>query len=243
MSLKSLHAIVLSHLPFEDIGSLEPELVNRGFTISTIDVPMADFPLPQLQSADLLIVMGGPIGVYESDDYPFITPEIEAIRERLAARKPTLGICLGAQLMAAALAAQVYPGTQGPEIGWFPLLPPSGSQAPEWFAPLLAGSLPVLHWHGDTFDLPRGAKLLASTKSYPNQAFTIANFALALQFHPEVTEQGLERWYVGHTCELRAKKIDIKQLRQDARTHAPVLEKAAAEFWRLWLDHVLAHIL
>jgi GMP synthase (glutamine-hydrolysing) len=67
----------------------------------------------------------------------------------------------------------------------------------------------------------------------------VGNFALALQFHPEVTEQGLDRWYVGHTCELRAKHIDIKLLRNQGRTHAPALEKAAAEFWRLWLDHIL----
>lgn len=245
MSLKSLHAVVLSHLPFEDIGSLEPELLRRGLRINTVDVPTAQFPMPEIQSADLLVVMGGPIGVYEADDYPFLTAEIDAIRQRLSARKPTLGICLGAQLMAAAMGARVYPGDHGSEIGWQPLQPASGSPAPapEWFAPLLTCNLAVLHWHGDTFDLPEDTRLLASTKLYPNQAFAIDNFALALQFHPEILERNLERWYVGHTCELHAKKIDIKQLRNEARRHAPLLEKQAAIFWRLWLDHVLAHIL
>ncbi len=239
MPSKSLQAGVLTHLPFEDIGSLEPELLRRGFTISTIDVATAQFPVPAIYDADLLVVMGGPVGVYEADDYPFLTAEIEALRQRLAAGKPTLGICLGAQLMAAALGAQVYRGKRGSEIGWFPLQPIAGAPAPEWFAPLLADNLAVLHWHGDTFDLPDGAELLASTMLYQNQAFTVENFALALQFHPEVTERGLERWYVGHTCELRAKGINIKRLRSDARAHAPVLEKAAADFWRLWLDHIL----
>ena len=243
MLLNSLHAVVLSHLPFEDIGSLEPELLRRGFTIETIDVPTAQSPLPQVQDADLLVVMGGPIGVYEAGDYPFLLAEIESIRQRLSARKPTLGICLGAQLMAAALGAQVYPGDLGSEIGWSPLVPAPGSPAPDWFAPLMADNLAVLHWHGDTFDLPAGAARLASTKLYLNQAFAFGHFALALQFHPEILEQNLERWYVGHTCELRAKKIDIKRLRDEARTHGPGLEKAAAEFWRRWLDHVLAHIL
>lgn len=239
MMSHALRAVVLSHLPFEDIGSLEPELLRRGFAIRTIDVPTAQFPVPEIQSADLLVVMGGPIGVYEVDDYPFLISEIEALRERLTARKPTLGICLGAQLMAAALGARVYPGDRGSEIGWFPLLAAPGPATPEWFAPLLAGNLAVLHWHGDTFDLPESAKLLASTQLYRNQAFMIDDFALALQFHPEVTEQGLERWYVGHTCELRAKKINIRRLRDEAHMHAPILEKAAAEFWRLWLDHIL----
>lgn len=243
MPAKHLQAAVLSHLPFEDIGSLEPELLRRGFTISTLDVPAAEFSLPEIQHADLLVVMGGPIGVYEADDYPFLTAEIDAIRQRLTARKATLGICLGAQLMAAAFGAGVYPGDRGSEIGWFPLQPAPNSPTPDWFAPLVVNDLAVLHWHGDTFDLPAGAKLLASTNLYPNQAFVVENFALALQFHPEVTERGLERWYVGHTCELRAKKIDIKRLRAEAHTHAPILEKAAAEFWRLWLDQVLAHIL
>lgn len=239
MNAQALRATVLSHLPFEDIGSLEPELLRRGFLIETVDAATASFPVPAIQDASLLVVMGGPIGVYEADDYPFLTAEIEALRQRLAARKPTLGICLGAQLMAAALGARVYPGDRGSEIGWFPLLPEPSSPAPAWFAPLLAGNLAILHWHGDTFDLPDGAKLLASTKLYQNQAFMLEDFALALQFHPEVTESSLERWYVGHTCELRAKNIEIRQLRNEAHARAPVLEKAAVEFWRLWLDHIL----
>lgn len=243
MPAKPLQAAILIHLPFEDIGSLEPELLRRGFAVSTVDVATAQFPLPEIQHADLLVVMGGPIGVYEADDYPFLTAEIDVIRQRLVARKPTLGICLGAQLMAAALGARVYPGDHGSEIGWFPLLSASGSPTPDWFAPFLAGNLAVLHWHGDTFDLPAGAKLLASTKRYPHQAFMLEDFALALQFHPEVTKRGLEHWYVGHTCELRAKNISINKLRADAQANAPNLQAAAAEFWRLWLDHVLAHIL
>ena len=97
----------------------------------------------------------------------------------------------------------------------------------------------LFHWHSDTFDLPRGALPLARTSLYENQAFTFEDFALALQFHPEVTERGLERWYVGHSCELRLRGISVRQLRADANAYAPALEKAASEFWRLWLDHIL----
>ena len=240
MSASTLEAVVFSHLPFEDLGSLEPALERRGFAIRTIDVATARFPLADADRCDLLIVMGGPIGVYDSADYPFLAGEIESLRQRLAARKPTLGICLGAQLMAAALGARVYPGAHAAEIGWFPLLPPYAQPVvPEWFAPLLTKDLHLFHWHGDTFDLPAGALRLAKTNLYENQAFAIENYALALQFHPEVTESGLERWYVGHACELGLKRIPVQQLRTDARKHAPALLKAASQFWELWLDYIL----
>src|SRR5277367_1105327 len=116
MPSTSPQAVVFSHLPFEDLGSLEPEIQRRGFAIDTIDVTTAQFPLQESDSCDLLIVLGGPIGVYDSADYPFLAGEIDSIRQRLAAHKPTLGICLGAQLMASALGARVYPGTRGSEI-------------------------------------------------------------------------------------------------------------------------------
>ena len=239
MSSQALHAAVLSHLPFEDLGTLEPELLRRGFAIETVDAATANFPVTQLQNADLLVVLGGPIGVYDTADYPFLTCEIDALRQRLAARKPTLGICLGAQLVAAALGARVYPGERGSEIGWFPLLPVASARVPAWFQPLLARDLALFHWHGDTFDLPQEALHLSRTDRYENQAFALGDFALALQFHPEVTAQGLERWYVGHSCELRQKSLSINKLREDAQLHGPALKRAADEFWKLWLDHIL----
>lgn len=239
MSAKLLKAVVFSHLPFEDLGSLQPALEQQGFAIQTIDVATARFPLQQTERCDLLIVMGGPIGAYDTNDYPFLNAEIESLRRRLAAQKPTLGICLGAQLMAAALGARVYPGSRGSEIGWFHLFPTEAGPVPEWFAPLLAKDLKLFHWHGDIFDLPARALHLARTDLYPNQAFAFGNNALALQFHPEVTELGLERWYVGHACELRQKGISVQQLRAAAQMHAPALARSAAIFWKLWLDYIL----
>jgi GMP synthase (glutamine-hydrolysing) len=243
MPTDSPRALVLSHVTFEDLGTLEAPLCARGFQIENVNASEASFPLPQAASCDLLIVLGGPIGVYDDRDYPFLRDEIALIAERLAARKPILGICLGAQLIAASLGARVYPGSQGPvpqgaEIGWAPLQPAPHLDSPGWFAPLLAPSLFVFHWHGDTFDLPEGALHLAQSERYANQAFAIGDYALALQFHPEVTAGGLESWYVGHACELNHAGIPAARLRADAHQHGAALEEAAARFWSLWLDCV-----
>jgi GMP synthase (glutamine-hydrolysing) len=239
MQTPSRTALVLSHVAFEDLGSLAEPLRARAFAIETVDVATAHFPLPQAESCDLLIVLGGPIGVYDQQDYPFLNDELACLAQRLAARKPILGICLGAQLMAAALGARVYPGQKGAEIGWSTIQAPPQAQSPEWFAPLLVPGLSLFHWHGDTFDLPPGALPLAKTELYQNQAFTIGNFALGLQFHPEVTAAGLERWYVGHACELHHAGITAANLRSAAQKHAPALETAAGQFWGSWLDYIL----
>jgi GMP synthase (glutamine-hydrolysing) len=236
MANKALQALVFTHLPFEDLGTLEPRLTERGFQIKTVDVTTERFPLPDAAHCDLLVIMGGPIGVYDAADYPFLSAEIECIRELLAAQKPTLGVCLGAQLIAAALGARVYPGGRGSEIGWSPIHAPAGGEPPSWFKPLLDSDVYLLHWHGDTFDIPSGTIRLAETELYQNQAFLLANFALGLQFHPEVTAEGLERWYVGHACELRSKRISVQELRSASARHAPILARAAQKFWNGWLN-------
>jgi len=234
----SRQALVLSHIVFEDLGLFEAPLRARGFEIESILAAEASHPVQKAENCDLLVVMGGPMGVYEQQDYPFLTGEIALIRQRLAARKPILGICLGAQLMAAALGARVYPGTNGKEIGWS-RIEAASEKTPGWFAPLLADGLQVLHWHGDTFDLPPGVQHLASSKLYANQAFAVDDFALALQFHPEVTAEGLESWYEGHSGELARAGISVPGLRADANQHAAALERATQSFFNLWLDAVL----
>lgn len=228
-------ALAITHVAFEDLGSIEPELIDAGFDIEVIDACTADLRAIDPSEPDLLIVLGGPIGVYERETYPFIGPELALIGERLAARRPTLGICLGAQLLAAALGANVYPGTAGKEIGWSPVQAVPGVTAPPWFESVLEPGLRMLHWHGDTFDLPEGATLLASTEQYRNQAFAIGDYALGLQFHPEVTAQGLERWLVGHASELAAARVDTHTLRVQSHAFAPVLETAAQLLWQQWL--------
>src|SRR4029077_8332016 len=137
--------LAVRHVAFEDLGLLGPLVSARGYDVRYHDAGIDRFDGDTLIAPDLVIVLGGPIGVYEADAYPFITGEIAAIAGRLAANKPMLGICLGAQLMAAALGARVAPGPVK-EIGWAPLSLTAAGQA-SVLAPL--GTNPVLHWHGD----------------------------------------------------------------------------------------------
>jgi GMP synthase (glutamine-hydrolysing) len=237
MSDKSRHVIALTHVPFEDLGSLQPVLERRGFRVQALDAFHTRRDQALIADCDLLVVMGGPIGVYEQEAYPFLKDEIGAIRARLEAHRPVLGICLGAQLIAAALGARVCPGSAGAEIGWKPIQA-AGTATPEWFAPLLAPGLRLLHWHGDTFELPVGAKRLAKTDLYENQAFVIGKNTLALQFHPEVTAEGLERWYIGHAAELNRRGIPVPFLRAEGERYAAELAAPARCFWELWLDSI-----
>lgn len=225
-------ALILQHVAFEDAGTLGEVLVEAGFTLETQDSATADFSTLRADSCDFLVILGGPIGVYEREIYPFLDAEMELIRRRVELGLPLIGICLGAQLMAAALGGRVYPGANGKEIGWHPIQ--SASDAAE-LAELLEPGVSLLHWHGDTFDLPPGAKLLASTDKYPHQAFTVGRAALGLQFHPEVTALGLERWFVGHACELAHAGLSVPALRAATRNEAPRLQNAARRFWRRWI--------
>ncbi len=225
-------AAVVRHVGFEDLGGFAPVLEERGYAIRYLDAVTDALEDIADAGTDLLIVLGGPIGVYQQEAYPFLEEEIRLVRERLERDLPTLGICLGSQIMAAALGASVHPGGRS-EIGWSPL---SLSQA-GMVSPLRhLEEIPVLHWHGDTFDLPAGTDLLASTPIYPHQAFSRGPRVLALQFHPEVTPAGLERWYVGHCCEIGAKGLDVPSLRRDAHYFGPGLGAAADRVLREWLS-------
>lgn len=228
-------ALAITHVAFEDLGTLEETLLQAGYAIERCDACTADLTALAPRAQDLVVVLGGPVGVYEQKSYPFISAEIDLLRSRLASGRPTLGICLGAQLMAAALGARVYPGSNGKELGWKPLQPGAHAARLPAMAHLLTPGLPVLHWHGDTFDLPAGASHLAASDRYPQQAFALGRFALGLQFHPEVTATGLERWYVGHASELTQAGIDVPKLRRESGMHAPALAETSRRFWRNWL--------
>ncbi|MBD0175356.1 glutamine amidotransferase-related protein, partial [Acinetobacter baumannii] len=156
---KTIYAI--QHLAFEDLGSLEDVFYQLGFRVRYFEAGVDDLT-PAFTHDGLTIILGGPIGVYETEDYPFLKDEIALLKQRLAADKPTLGICLGAQLIAHALGAKVYAGHQK-EIGWGAL---SLSLRPNQVLSPLLNNVHVLHWHGDTFDLPENAVLLASSEIY-----------------------------------------------------------------------------
>ncbi|MBH0238400.1 glutamine amidotransferase [Methylobrevis albus] len=221
----------IRHIGFEDLGSFTEPLRKAGYDIEYVDVAERDPSTLDPLGADLLVVLGGPIGVYDHDAYPVVTHEISLLRARLTADRPTLGICLGAQLMAAALGARVYPGPTK-EIGWS-ALDLSDTATPNPLAMLQ--DVPVLHWHGDTFDLPEGSTLLASTPHCANQAFSRGPNVLGLQFHPEVLGARFEHWLLGHANELATAGIDPVTLRRDAGRHARRLEQAGAALFTDWL--------
>ncbi|MCR6636397.1 glutamine amidotransferase [Devosia sp.] len=225
-------ATVLRHVQFEDLGSLQSVLEGAGYTVTYRNIGDDDFLSFDPLALDLLVVLGGPIGVYEEEVYPFLGPEKALIAKRLAGNKPTLGICLGAQLIAAASGAQVF--TSGvKEIGFAPLsLTTAGLAGPLRHL----DGVSVLHWHGDTYDLPAGAEHLASSALVQQQAFALGKTILGLQFHAEVdARSGFERWLVGHAHELASVGIDIPALRRDAERHGGALVEASTRLFREWL--------
>ncbi|MBF0471930.1 MAG: gamma-glutamyl-gamma-aminobutyrate hydrolase family protein [Gammaproteobacteria bacterium] len=181
-----MRAHYLQHVPFEGLGSMEPWLAARGFTIShTLLAPSPTFPA--LSEIDLLLVMGGPMSVNDEEEEPWLRDEKRYIEQAIAAGVPLLGVCLGAQLIAAALGARVYPHQR--EIGFWPIYaaadpPPHGYRFPS--------ELTVFQWHGETFDLPSGATLLASSPACGHQAFQLGERVIALQFHLETTPASAE---------------------------------------------------
>ena len=231
-------ALVIRHVAFEDLGNLAVVLHQRGLAVRYVEAGLEDLAQLNPLAPAVLIVLGGPIGVYQEQDYPFLTTELRLLERRLAADVPTLGICLGGQLMARALGARVYPGPSK-ELGWSPLrFSEAGRQS--CLASLAKGATAVLHWHGDTFDLPAGATHLASTPHSDNQAFAWGKRGLALLCHAEVTAGGLEQWFIGHASEIGLTPgVSVAQLRQDTQRYAPRLQVRAACCWHTWLNQVL----
>ncbi len=228
------NVVAIQHVAFEHLGSLEAVLREQGYAVHYLPAWSAGLAAQVQQlSPDLLVVLGGPIGVYEDHLYPFLRVEKALLKQRLAAGLPTLGICLGAQLMAAALGGEVY-ASGAKEIGWSPLtLTEAGRDSPLRF---LSGELAdVLHWHGDTFTLPPGAVHLASTPVCLNQAFAWGAHALGLQFHLEAQGDQIEHWLVGHACEIAGAGVDVEALRRGAQRHGAALEEQARRFFGAWL--------
>jgi len=229
-------AIAIRHLNFEDLGTLAPILAQRGIALSYLDAGVDDLAHFDACAPDLLIILGGPISACDEENYPFILDELQLIKRRLSADLPTLGICLGAQLIARALGANVYPGP-AKEIGWSALtLTEAGLHSP--LRHLDAVHTQLLHWHGDSFDLPTDARLLASTDLYRHQAFSWGQHTLAFQCHPEISTAGFERWLIGHTGEIAAAQISVKQLRAQTKALGPTLEAQAFHCFSDWLDIV-----
>jgi len=225
------YAAVIRHEAFEDLAAFEPPFRAAGYEPRYIDAWDCEQHADAIRDADVLVVMGGPIGVYEEVYYPFLVPEVALVQERLEAGGPLMGVCLGAQLIAKAAGARVYPsGTQ--EIGFAPIALTDAGRA-SCLAPFETEPM-TLHWHGDTFDLPEGAALLASSEVCKHQAFSMGPRVIGFQFHPEAGGS-IEPWLVGHACELSSNGLDIPGIRADAERYMPALAAKARRVVEAWL--------
>ena len=211
-----------------------PAFHAAGYQVHYHDVGIDDWAVLDPLEPDILVVLGGPIGVYQDDIYPFLKDVF--LQQRLAAGKPVMGVCLGAQLIARALGAKVYPSGHV-EIGFAPVTLSDAGMA-SCLAPFAERPI-TLHWHGDTFDLPEGAALLASTPKCRHQAFSIGRNVIAFQFHPEADPRRIEQWLFGHTSDLHQHDVDIPALRREAGVYANECRQKAAAVLNAWLEQLI----
>lgn len=203
MNMKLLRIHCFQHVEFEDLGCIKEWCVKNGHPVTFTRFYKNESP-PETGDFDWLIIMGGPMGVYEDEKYGWLSHEKEAIKMAIEHNKTILGICLGSQLVAEVLGARVYKNPKK-EIGWFDImLTEQGKNIP-----LINGMQPVLkvfHWHGDTFDLPQNAIPIFYSEACRNQAFLYKDKVLGLQFHFEVTEQSIKAMIENGKHELTGKE-------------------------------------
>ena len=224
-----MRVVVFRHVPFEGLGHIQQVLEERGIAIEFADLYQPGAQAPETATAAGLIFMGGPMSV--NDGLPYLELEIESIRRAAEVGQPVLGVCLGAQLAAKALGARVYRNSIS-EIGWFAVHPTEAGRED----PLFRGfhdSEAVFHWHGETFDLPPGAALLACSERCRHQAFRLGSCIYGLQFHLEVTPEMIADW-----CQQDANCGDVRELDSlpdPAHNAARLIELSRQVFGR-WAD-------
>jgi GMP synthase (glutamine-hydrolysing) len=230
--------LVFQHSAREPLGVLDPMLRKAGFRIRYVNFSRQPEAQPDVSRYNGLVVLGGPMNVDQQHLYPHLATEIAAIREALARGIPILGICLGAQLLAAALGANVQPNNVR-EIGWYRLHPTAAASGDPLCRHIAEHH--VFQWHAYTFDLPHGAVHLASTPTCPNQAFRYGDRAYGLQFHLEADPQLIQRWL--HVPEYRAEAEaagpahHLEHILRETHEHAPraltLSERVFGEFIEL----------
>jgi GMP synthase (glutamine-hydrolysing) len=235
--------LVFQHVPYEPLGTLNPQLKAAGFRIRYVNFSRTPEAVPSVDGYNGLVVLGGPMGAYQTDRHPHLGTEIELIRQALHLRLPVLGICLGAQLLARALGAKVGPASK-PEIGWHTISLSGGAQDDPLFRHFKP-TQKIFQWHSDTFALPRGATHLAASAVCNNQAFKFGDNAYGLQFHLEVDRQLIGRWLKvpAHQRELEAMggAVDPEQVLLETRAQIAETEQLAeavfGEFIKLFSHH------
>lgn len=224
-------ALAFRHLPHENLGGFLEPLEEAGYAVRYAETPIHGVDRTAAEAADVLFVLGGPCGAYETENYRFLADEIAAVRERLAGDRPTLGVCLGAQIIVRALGGEVRPGGRV-ELGWGPVMLTDAGRA----GPLRhLDGVPIMHWHADTFDLPDGCDLLASTPAYAHQAFARGPNVLGLQCHPEIDGRDFEHSIIGKDSYLAEYGLTVRGLREQARALAPAAGRAGAAMLSDWL--------
>lgn len=231
---KRPQALVIQHEDRINLGNFEPVLREHGYDIRIVDPATEDVSKLDPAGAEVVIVLGGEMGVYETQEFPHLVEEMQFIRARVEAKKPIFGVCLGAQLMAGALGGRNYKGDK-PDLGYQDIqLTEAGLDSPVRHV----NGVGMLEWHGDHFTLPKEAVLLGSSSAYPNEAFAIGDFALAVQFHPEVTDTMHEEW-TRESDELFAENdVDADEWRALGRIHNPPMQAASRAMLSEWLDDV-----
>ena len=228
-----MNLLVIQHTPVEGPGLIAGFLSERGISHTLV---ASEMPLPagSLQHASGVLVLGGPMGVYEADRHPRLRDEMTLLADAAAAGKPVLGICLGAQLLAAALGAKVYPGP-AKELGWFDVTLAPGAETDPLFRSF-PPVFPALHWHGDVFDLPAGARLLASSARTAHQAFAFGPLAWGLLFHLEADPEQVQAMARAFPEEVAAAGASEDALLAATMSLAPKTAALATDVFGAWLS-------
>ena len=234
--------LVLQHIACEPPGEFEDVLRERGASIHRVELDEGE-PLPgDWQGFDAIVAMGGPMSVNDDAELPWLSAEKRLIGDAVRAGVPYWGACLGVQLLAASLGARVYAGPV-PEVGVLPVTLTAEGRSDPVFRGLPA-EFPTLQWHGDTFDLPAGATLLASSPAYPNQAFRFGDRAYGVQFHVEVSEPMAAEWAgvpaYGEYADRVLGPGGIDRLMGEFRDHQADMRATARSMFEAWVEFAAA---
>ncbi len=223
---------VLQHTSCETLGTIENVLRESQIAFNYIETHKGQSVPTEIGDASGLIVMGGPMGVYEVDQYPFLRAEMRLIESALMAGKPVLGVCLGSQLLAAVLGAEVTKG-QKKELGWYEVSLSEDAAKDPLFAGVISKFSPF-HWHGDIFSLPNGGVRLASSQQTANQAFRYGKSAYGIIFHLEVTEAQIRQMLVDFADELQQADGDPREIENLIPQNLPALQAIASRVFSRW---------